>query len=98
MNIYVGNIPFEATEDEIREMFESYGTVTAMHLIIDRFTKRPRGFGFIEMDNDQEAQEAIDGLNGSELMGRTLQINEARSRESGGSWGGLQDKQNRWSR
>ena len=95
MNIYVGNIPFEATEDEIREMFENYGTVNAVNLIIDRFTKRPRGFGFVEMGSDQEAQEAIDGLNGSELMGRTLQINEARPRESGGSRGGLQDRQKR---
>ena len=98
MNIYIGNIPFEATEDEIRELFESYGTVTAVNLIIDRFTKRPRGFGFVEMENEEEGTKAIDTLDGSDLMGRNLQVNEARPRESGGSRGGLRDRQNRWSR
>lgn len=84
MNIYVGNLPFEATEDEIRAMFEPFGQVTSVALIVDKFTNRPRGFGFVEMPNVGEAQKAIQALNGTEMGGRNLAINPARPREEGG--------------
>jgi RNA recognition motif-containing protein len=77
--IYVGNLPFSATDDEIRGLFESFGTVTSVNLITDRETGRPRGFGFVEMEDG--ADEAIEALNQSQLGGRSLTINEARPRE-----------------
>jgi RNA recognition motif-containing protein len=79
-NIYIGNLPYSASEDEIRSMFEQYGTVNSVHLISDRETGRPRGFGFVEMDPDG-ADEAIRSLDGSEMGGRSLRVNEARRRE-----------------
>ena len=81
MRIYVGNLPFSASDDEIRTLFEGFGSVESVHLISDRETGRPRGFGFVEMENDDEANEAIQALNGSDLGGRTLKINEAKPRE-----------------
>ena len=83
--LYVGNLPFSATEDDVRELFARYGTVHSVNLISDRETGRPRGFGFVEMDG---AEEAISALNGYELDGRTLNVNEARAREGGGGGGG----------
>ncbi|MEM8995965.1 MAG: RNA-binding protein [Acidobacteriota bacterium] len=77
--IYVGNLPFSATEDEVSELFGAFGTVTSVSLINDRETGRPRGFGFVEMEVG--ADEAIQALDGSNLGGRTLKINEARPRE-----------------
>ncbi|MEO1085023.1 MAG: RNA-binding protein [Acidobacteriota bacterium] len=77
--IYVGNLPFTATEDEVSELFGAFGTVTSVSLINDRETGRPRGFGFVEMEDG--ADEAIQALDGSNLGGRTLKINEARPRE-----------------
>lgn len=77
--IYVGNLPFTATEDELRELFNSYGTVREVHLVTDRETGRPRGFGFVEMEDG--ADEAIEAIHGSQLGGRTLTVNEARPRE-----------------
>ncbi len=77
--IYVGNLPFSADEDGVRELFESYGTVTSVNLITDRDTGRPRGFGFVEMEDG--ADDAIDGLNGTDMGGRALKINEAKPRE-----------------
>ena len=87
--IYVGNLPFSATEDEIRIMFEEYGTVESVNMIMDRETQRPRGFGFVEMADG--ADEAIEALNGKDMGGRDLKINEARPREErprGGGGGG----------
>ena len=87
--IFVGNLPFRASEDEVRELFEPYGTVHSVALITDRETGRPRGFGFVEMD-DNDAESAIEALNDIEMGGRNLQINEARERKprSGGGGGG----------
>ncbi|RFA26191.1 RNA-binding protein [Alkalilimnicola ehrlichii] len=78
-SIYVGNLPFTATEDEVRGLFEAYGAVSSVKLISDRETGRPRGFGFVEMD-DSEALQAISELNGRDMGGRTLRINEAQER------------------
>lgn len=80
ISIYVGNLPYSATEDEVRELFGEYGDVKRVYLPTDRETGRPRGFGFVEMDDDV-ARSAIDGLQGARLDGRTLTINEARPRE-----------------
>ena len=81
MKIYVGNLPYRATEAELREAFESYGQVESARIIVDRNTGRSRGFGFVEMPEDSEAQNAIEKLNGSDMGGRTLKVNEARPRE-----------------
>ena len=75
-SIYVGNLPFNATEDEVRDLFAAHGTVEAVRLMTDRETGRPRGFGFVEMA-DGDAARAIQALNGTELGGRSLRINEA---------------------
>ena len=80
MNIYVGNLPFSSTESEIEGLFSQYGQVDRVALITDRDTGRPRGFGFVEMANDEEARTAIRELDGQELGGRPLRINEARPR------------------
>ncbi len=79
--IYVGNLSFTSTEAEIKELFEQHGTVTSINLITDRDTGRPRGFGFIEME-DAEAAAAIKALDGQECGGRNLKVNEARDRQS----------------
>ena len=79
--IYVGNLPFSATEDEVRDMFTAYGSVNSVHLVTDRETGRPRGFGFVEMESGDEADEAIGKLNQTQMGGRTLNVNEARPRE-----------------
>lgn len=88
LNIYVGNLPFSATESEIEALFGEYGQVERVSLISDRETGRPRGFGFVEMVDDQEGRTAIEGVNGVELGGRTLTVNEARPREPRGGGGG----------
>lgn len=80
MNIFVGNISYSTTEDDIRRMFEEYGEIDSVKIITDRDTGRSRGFGFVEMPNDDEAQSAIDALDGKELDGRALKINESRPR------------------
>ena len=80
MRIYVGNLPFSATEDEVRDLFDEFGAVTSVNLISDRETGRPRGFGFVEMEDDTEAEAAIRALDNSNMGGRTLKINEARPR------------------
>ena len=87
MNIYVGNLPFNASEDEIRSAFERYGQVSSVTLIKDRETGRARGFGFVEMPENGEAQQAIDGMNGKDFKGRNLVVNEARPREDRGGGG-----------
>ena len=81
MQIFVGNFTFATTEEELRHLFEPYGTVETARIVTDRDTGRPRGFGFVEMPNATEAQAAIEGLNGTSLGGRTLTVNEARPRE-----------------
>ena len=84
MNIFVGNLAYTATEEEVRQLFEGYGAVDTVRLATDRDTGRPRGFGFVEMSDAREAQAAITGLNGASLGGRALTINEARPREERG--------------
>ena len=91
MNIYVGNLPFSTTEEELREKASPYGEVSSCTVITDRETGRSRGFGFLEMPNDDEAKALIEGLNGQDMGGRTLTVNEARprtERRSGGGGGG----------
>lgn len=86
MKIYVGNLPFSATEVEIRELFGKHGAVRDFNMITDRDTGRPRGFGFLEMD-DKDAAAAISALNGVEMDGRAITVNEARARTEGGGGG-----------
>ncbi|ACV68775.1 RNA recognition motif domain-containing protein [Desulfohalobium retbaense] len=83
-NIYVGNLPFSATEDEVRSAFGAYGEVTSVKLIEDRETGRPRGFGFVEMSDGGE--QAIENLDGQDFGGRTLKVNEARPRPQRPRW------------
>jgi RNA recognition motif-containing protein len=84
MNIYVGNLPYSASDDSLRTAFEEYGAVDSARIIMDRDSGRSKGFGFVEMGNDAEAKAAIDGLNGQELDGRPLTVNEARPRSDRG--------------
>jgi len=87
--LYVGNLPFSAGEQEIRDLFGQNGrTVAEVKLITDRDTGRPRGFGFVEMGSSEEAEAAINELNGYEMQGRPLTVNEARERSQGGGRGG----------
>ena len=81
MNIYVSNIAFNATDDDLRQLFEAYGAVDQVNIITDRETGRPRGFGFVEMPDSTAAKAAIAGLQGTDLGGRTLTVNEAKPRE-----------------
>lgn len=81
MNIYVGNLSYNSTEDGLKGLFEGYGEVTSVNVIKDKMTGQSRGFGFVEMPDDGQAQAAIDGLNGQEFDGRQLRINVARRRE-----------------
>ena len=79
-NIYVGNLPFRTTEENVRDLFARYGGVQSVKLISDRETGKPRGFGFVEMDDDAAADEAIRALDGAEFEGRSLKVNEAKPR------------------
>lgn len=81
MNLYVGNLSFDTTEEALRATFAEYGTVTSARIITDRETGQSRGFGFVEMADDQAAQAAISALDGTDMDGRTLTVNEARPRE-----------------
>ena len=81
MNIYVGNLPYSTRDDELERVFGAYGEISSATVIIDRESNRSRGFGFVEMPNDDEAQAAIAALNGSDLGGRTITVNQARPRE-----------------
>ena len=92
-NIFVGNLDFGATESSIRTLFETHGAVERVSLITDRDTGRSKGFGFVEMTNDAEAQRAITALNGKEIDGRALTVNEARPKvERAGGGGGRRDR------
>jgi len=81
MRLYVGNLSFETNEDDLRELFGKYGDVESVNIITERETGRSKGFGFIDMPNEKQAKEAIIGLNGSELAGRTIKVSEARPQE-----------------
>ena len=85
--LYVGNLPFSATDDSVRNLFSKYGTVEKVSLINDRETGRPRGFGFVEMSN-ADASRAMQALNGADFEGRPLKVNEAQDRERSGGGGG----------
>jgi RNA recognition motif-containing protein len=85
-NLYVGNLPYQTTADELREAFAKFGTVTRAQVVADRETGRSRGFGFVEMSDG--AEQAIAGMNGATFQGRTLTVNEARPREERGGYGG----------
>jgi RNA recognition motif-containing protein len=82
MNIYVGNLHFNVNEDELRKAFEEYGEVASVKIITDKYSGRSKGFGFVEMLNDKEAQEAISNLNGAEIKGRAVNVNQAREKEN----------------
>ena len=89
MRLYIGNMSYDTTEDRLRTVFENYGAVESINLIADRETGRPKGFGFIEMPTDEEANAAIEGINGTDLDGRTVKVNVARARtENRGGGGG----------
>ena len=94
MNIYVANIPFKATVEQLKGLFEEFGEVSSAKIILDKFTQRSRGFGFIEMSDDSAARQAINELNGADFMGKNLVVNEARPRtdaprNGGGNRGGF---------
>lgn len=88
MNIYVGNISWDLTDEELKATFEAHGQVSSAKIITDKFTGRSRGFGFVEMPEKAEAEAAISGLNGKELKGREIVVNEARPRQEGSKSGG----------
>lgn len=88
MNIYVANIPWKATEEQLRDLFSQYGDVSSAKIILDRETQRSRGFGFVEMSDDAAGRQAIAALNGNDFLGKSLVVNEARPREDRPSGGG----------
>jgi RNA recognition motif-containing protein len=102
MNIYVGNLPWEIQEEDLRKSFEEFGQVASATIIKDKFTNKPRGFGFVEMPEKEEALAAIKALNGKELKGRPMKVNEAKPKTEGsGSGAGGRDRDrfgggNRW--
>ena len=91
MNIYVANIPWKASEDQLKQLFAEYGEVSSAKIVMDKVTQRSRGFGFVEMSDDAAARQAINTLNGADFLGKSLVVNEARPREerprSGGGGG-----------
>jgi len=103
-NLFVGNLSFQTTEDELRSVFEPYGEITRLQVMTDRDTGRPRGFAFVELSDDDEAAKAITELNGKELDGRALNVNEARPKAErsgprgggGRGRGGYQSRESRW--
>lgn len=98
--LYVGGLPYSVTEGQLQEIFSAHGTVESANVIADKFTGQSRGFGFVEMSSGSEAQKAIESLNGTQLDGRTLTVNEAKPmarRDNGGGGGGRRDGgRNRW--
>ena len=99
MDIYVGNLSYDATDTELRELFEKHGTVTSARIITDKFSGRSKGFGFVEMPERDQAMKAIEATNGVDFMGRPLRVNESQPRprdgeRRGGGGGGGRD--NRW--
>lgn len=90
--LYVGNLSYDTHEDDLREKFAQYGTVVSATIVADRDTGRSRGFGFVEMSNEEEARKAESAMNGQELDGRTLKVNESKPREDRGGGGGRRDR------
>ena len=88
-NIFVGNLSFNTNEDELRQIFEGYGQVDRVSILTDRDTGRSRGFGFVEMNSDEDGEKAIAALNGSQFGGRTINVNEARPKSDRGGGGGF---------
>ena len=88
MNIYVGNLSYQSTEDELRDLFAEFGDVVSAKLIVDKFTGQSKGFGFVEMSNNSEAQKAMDELNGRDVNGRNVTVNQARPRQDRSRGGG----------
>ena len=90
MNIYVGNLSFTTTDADIKEAFQAFGEVSSCNVIMDKYSGQSRGFGFVEMPNKEEAEKAISALNGKDIKGRTLKVNEAKARTErpGGGGGG----------
>jgi RNA recognition motif-containing protein len=86
--LYVGNLPYSVSDSDLQQMFEAHGTVTSAQVIMDRDTGRSKGFGFVEMSSDAEAQAAVDAMNGKDINGRPLTVNEARPKPEGGGGGG----------
>jgi RNA recognition motif-containing protein len=95
VNIYVGNLPYQTTQDDLRAQFEQYGAVESVNIIQDRETGRSKGFGFVVMPDSTAAQKAIDSLNDKDLGGRKMKVNEARPRAEGGAGGG-ERRERRW--
>ena len=81
MNIYVGNVPYNSSEEDLGNLFSEYGTVTSVKIIINKHTGRSKGFGFVEMANDEEGQKAVDSLDGHEMNGRNLRVDKAKDRD-----------------
>ena len=100
LKLYVGGLPYATKEQELNDVFAQHGTVVSARIMVDKFTGQSRGFGFVEMSSDSEAQAAISALNGSQLGGRSLTVNEARPQEPGGGGGrgltGVGGKHDRW--
>jgi len=96
MNIFVGNLSFNATDEDLRQAFEAHGQVSSASVIMDKFTGKSRGFGFVEMPNDAEANAAIEALNNADLAGRAMRVNEARPREDRGSRGDGGGRRDKW--
>ena len=96
MNIYVGNLPFRTTDDDLRRAFSAHGTVTSAQVIMDRETGRSRGFGFVEMGSDAEANAAIKQLDGLDYEGRAMKVNEAKPQRTGGGGGNRGGGGGRW--
>jgi RNA recognition motif-containing protein len=94
MSIYVGNLSYDVTQDDLSDVFKDYGTVKRVQLPTDRETGRPRGFGFVEMATDEEEQKAIDALDGAEWMGRDIKVNKAKPREERGGNSGSGSRRN----
>ena len=97
-NLYVAGLPYTVTDKQLEEIFSAHGTVESARVITDKFTGRSRGFGFVEMSSQSEAQKAIEALDGTEIKGRTLTVNEARPQEKRSGFGGERrdDRGNRW--
>ena len=94
MNIYVSNLSFNVEDEDLRGFFEEYGEIKSAKVITDKFTQKSRGFGFVEMGDDGEAQKAIDALNGADYNGRPLTVKEAKPREDRGGGGGYAGRPN----
>ncbi len=86
--LYIGNLPFSSTEEDLKDLFSRHGTVESVNVITDRETGRPRGFAFVDMENASDAADAIRALDGSDLGGRNIKVNEAQDKRAGGGGGG----------